>query len=79
MNLKQRKNKNEIRKLTATYTSSPQWLIPISIEYIKKSSITAVSLRDFTPHKLAGVYEGYFKSNNFSTELRARSIDCRPE
>ena len=43
-NTKEKQKLTEIKKLTATYTSSPQWLIPISIEYIKKSSLTTVSL-----------------------------------
>ena len=43
-NTKEKQKLTEIKKITATYTSSPQWLIPISIEYIKKSSITPVSL-----------------------------------
>lgn len=67
-NTKEKQKLTEIKKVTATYTSSPQWLIPISIEYIKKSSITPVSLErrqpthfDSKSHKLAGVYEGYFK------------------
>ena len=37
-------NRNKKINGNINYTSSPQWLIPISIEYIKKSSITAVSL-----------------------------------
>ena len=49
-NTKEKQKLTQIKKLTATYTSSPQWLIPISIKYIKKRSITAVSLSEETAY-----------------------------
>lgn len=67
-NTKEKQKLTEIKKLTATYTSSPHTLIPISIEYIKKAQLQLQASErrqpthfDLKPHKLAGVYEGYFK------------------